>query len=850
MIDEKTTHQEYPLPHRSNKLGDDVTRIKDSLNQIDTDVNALNVKTATLTTDLADVKENAQSGAYLHAASTGTEPAYELALTPTLTALTVGQVIHMTAHAGNTGSATLDIDGLGVKAIKKTDGNDLETGDILSGAACFLFYDGTNFQLINPAEKAIDLSAVSANSRRIAELEALSNITDSPLDFFNNGLYTDGTSTKTTSESTAGQKDVVVTSVVGLSVGMSVDLLHATDKTKNEIAKIASITSLTLTMEDNLENTYPIGSAVMRDGLLRKVGKKKLPFSSLARAGDGRDGSINLVSAGTIYIDTTIVGSLRIDHPDAVERVVSQNPTGNAINVISPDEEGFAAGDLVLLMNKQGAVGDSADVGNYEILTVASTATGVINVEGTISKSYGGTTFANQKVTVQRIPQYTTVTINNASAKLSCSGWNGTKGGVLIFACSESFNLTSGELDVKGYGYRGGTQSGYYHGQQGEGEVGIGSGPSNSTNYPNANGVGGGGGHNSGNRAGAGGGHATAGANGPNTTGGSSIGDVNLSKLYMGGGGGAEGFSSINGGSGGGIVYILAETANIGGIITANGYDAGTNGYGAGSGAGGTVLIKANTLTFTSSNLITASGGTALNSGGAGGEGRVRLEYATIDGQAHPNTTEENDSSTPNPGSTALATLNTGALVARHRSILTSKPQRDIESMDLWTKCPVTTSHPSTSGTASAFIINGITASEEIKYGVGDTVLIKLSTGKYLENADGTTYAPKVTSNSTSGEITIDMAIPATFSGATLQRLDLIPRASIVPTGSAENMELMALQFVEETGVSNEIETEWFLDKAGSEGQDVTIEIGLSVEDTNEQENAYCEQYTTNLNYA
>ena len=60
----------------------------------------------------------------------------------------------------------------------------------------------------------------------------------------------------------------------------------------------------------------------------------------------------------------------------------------------------------------------------------------------------------------------------------------------------------------------------------------------------------------------------------------------------------------------------------------------------------------------------------------------------------------------------------------------------------------------------------------------------------------------------------------------------------------------MKLQLIEETNVSNEIETEWFLDKKGSEGQDVIVEIGLSVEDASEQENAYCEQYTTNLNYA
>ena len=63
-------------------------------------------------------------------------------------------------------------------------------------------------------------------------------------------------------------------------------------------------------------------------------------------------------------------------------------------------------------------------------------------------------------------------------------------------------------------------------------------------------------------------------------------------------------------------------------------------------------------------------------------------------------------------------------------------------------------------------------------------------------------------------------------------------------------MEVMAMQFVEETSTTNEVDTEWYLDKSSSTGQDVTVELNLSVEDASTNGDAYVEQYGTNLNYS
>ncbi len=150
MIDQKTSNRNYPLPHADNKLREDVVRLNDAFVDIDTDINDLYATTGTLSTDITTLTQNTQNGFLWHADSTGSGAAYEVILNPAPTALNTGLLVHMKAHVQNTGSATLNVNSLGVKAIKKTDGSNLKPGDILSEAVCFLFYDGINFQLINP----------------------------------------------------------------------------------------------------------------------------------------------------------------------------------------------------------------------------------------------------------------------------------------------------------------------------------------------------------------------------------------------------------------------------------------------------------------------------------------------------------------------------------------------------------------------------------------------------------------------------------------------------------------------------------------------------------------------------
>lgn len=71
-------------------------------------------------------------------------------VTPSLTAYTAGQIFSFVAAATNTTAVTLNIDGVGVKAVTRAGTTALAAGDILTGQVVLVEYDGTQFQLLNP----------------------------------------------------------------------------------------------------------------------------------------------------------------------------------------------------------------------------------------------------------------------------------------------------------------------------------------------------------------------------------------------------------------------------------------------------------------------------------------------------------------------------------------------------------------------------------------------------------------------------------------------------------------------------------------------------------------------------
>lgn len=84
--------------------------------------------------------------------SVGTD-SYAITCTPAPTAYTTGMRFTFKAGTANTGAASLNVNSLGAKTIKKNYNSDLATGDILANQILEVVYDGTNFQMMSvPAQ--------------------------------------------------------------------------------------------------------------------------------------------------------------------------------------------------------------------------------------------------------------------------------------------------------------------------------------------------------------------------------------------------------------------------------------------------------------------------------------------------------------------------------------------------------------------------------------------------------------------------------------------------------------------------------------------------------------------------
>jgi hypothetical protein len=76
--------------------------------------------------------------------------------TPSLGGYAAGAQFSFIAQNNNTAAVTIDIDTLGVKSITKFGTTALVANDITAGAMMLIEYDGTRFQLLNPANSVFD----------------------------------------------------------------------------------------------------------------------------------------------------------------------------------------------------------------------------------------------------------------------------------------------------------------------------------------------------------------------------------------------------------------------------------------------------------------------------------------------------------------------------------------------------------------------------------------------------------------------------------------------------------------------------------------------------------------------
>ena len=95
--------------------------------------------------------------------STGSSNAFVITYSPVPTAYVTGQHYPFIANFSNTGAATVNVNSLGAKSIKKNGATALASGDIASGQVVDEVYDGTNMQMVAPTSVALPAPGTTGN---------------------------------------------------------------------------------------------------------------------------------------------------------------------------------------------------------------------------------------------------------------------------------------------------------------------------------------------------------------------------------------------------------------------------------------------------------------------------------------------------------------------------------------------------------------------------------------------------------------------------------------------------------------------------------------------------------------
>ena len=341
--------------------------------------------------------------------------------------------------------------------------------------------------------------------------------------------------------------------------------------------------------------------------------------------GSGNDGAVTFSANTNLNTTDRISGRDCTEGGDAVNYSVTGISSLTVTLSTTPSTGCLAYRDEVLLINLQGTASNSTNVGNYEVATIDAISGNTVTLSN-IDNYYGdgvsdhtniGTATTNQRVMLQRVPNYTTATINS-SVNVYPSAWNGTKGGVLVFKAATSIT-NNGTIHANNMGYRAGTA-----GANGESICKAASGGANSCG-------GGTGAWGSGNNPELNticqvvtSGYSGSGSSGGSGGGGGGAWGWGTGRGYAGGGGGGSYGTAATGGIGAGWGGRRAGGGSAGGTNSSgNGgynYVCGITGMGGAGGGGGT---------YGDSNLTKLY----LGSGGGGG-GNGDASTTTITGLA------------------------------------------------------------------------------------------------------------------------------------------------------------------------------------------------------------------------
>ncbi|MBK9637551.1 MAG: T9SS type A sorting domain-containing protein [Bacteroidetes bacterium] len=183
-----------------------------------------------------------------------------------------------------------------------------------------------------------------------------------------------------------------------------------------------------------------------------------LGTSEKANANPGKDGAKTITALNTILNEFTSLTS------NASAGATTISVSSSSLNANSRFSSSLSAGDLILIIQMQGAsitTSDNSSYGNisnynncgkYEYAKVTSVPNSTsITLANSLLNSYT----SSGKVQVVRVPRYTNLTINSG-ASITTDAWDGTIGGIVAIEVVNDVIL-NGSINVNYKGFRGGS---------------------------------------------------------------------------------------------------------------------------------------------------------------------------------------------------------------------------------------------------------------------------------------------------------------------------------------------------------------------------------------------------------
>lgn len=207
--------------------------------------------------------------------------------------------------------------------------------------------------------------------------------------------------------------------------------------------------------------------------LLKPILVSSLAFiitsSADAQSYKGKDGNGNYNLAGTYIVNryATLASSVNAGSFSVTVTSIADLKGSNifALNVMNPyASDALTTGDLVMIMQMQGADITTTDdanygaitnynnTGNYEIRTVYSVTNNTILLCQNLNNSY--TQSGRSRTQVIRMPRYAQLTIASG-VTLTGMTWNGANGGVVAIESNGNATI-NGSISANAIGFRGG----------------------------------------------------------------------------------------------------------------------------------------------------------------------------------------------------------------------------------------------------------------------------------------------------------------------------------------------------------------------------------------------------------